>query len=222
MLDNCTVDLPTDRRLAIFALPGTGKTTLIHLLAGLAEPDAGEIERFARLSFPIGYVRSLKATLSARQNLMYACRVYGADIDEVSAFVERVTGLGELLDEPLKRLSVADRQFFASTLTYAIPFETYLVDGHFGGGGPDARAKNLAMLEARAETSGMIFATSFRTIAPRICDTGAVFSDGTIQLFDDIRDAVEVYERLENDRAMRRELSALEEEYGTDAMEEAS
>jgi capsular polysaccharide transport system ATP-binding protein len=222
VLDNCTIDIPTDRRLAIFGLPGSGKTTLMHLLTGLTEPNAGEIERFARLSFPVGYLRALKATLSARQNVVYACRVYGANVAEVSEFIERITGLGSLLDEPLRRLPVADRQLFASTLTYAIPFDTYMIDGHFGPGGPRAREKCLAMLEARAETSGLIFATSHRTIALRLCDTGAVLNDGQVELYEDIRDAAEAFERLESERAMQRELSAMDEEYGEDAMEDAS
>lgn len=219
VFDGLTIDLPTNRRLALFGLPGSGKSTLIRLLAGLEPPDEGTIERFARLSFPVGYLRAMKAKLSPRQNLTFASRIYGADVDEIMEFVERVTEFGDLMDEPLVRLPVRERQSFACALSYAIPFDTYLIDGIFAGGSPEFRIKCQAMLEARAATRGLIFATSQKTIALKICDCGAVLHDGQITLYDDVREAVNEYERLEREVAVTSEMSKLDDDYEARAVE---
>jgi capsular polysaccharide transport system ATP-binding protein len=219
VIDNLTINLPTDRLLAIFALPSGGKTTLMHLLSGLLEPTDGEIERFAQVSFPVGYVKALKTRLSSWQNVTYAARVYGADVEEVGKFVARITQFGDLMNESLKKLSLQDRMAFAYTLSYAIPFDTYLIDSAYGAGTPDFRRKCLAMLEARSKTSGVILATSHRAIATRLCDMGGVLHRGKITLYEDIHEAAEIYERLEAEVAMEREMSALDSTIDEDEAE---
>ncbi|MGC9418423.1 MAG: phosphoenolpyruvate carboxykinase (ATP), partial [Rhodovulum sp.] len=39
-----------------FGLSGTGKTTLINMMAGLEKPDEGRINRVCRISFPLGFM----------------------------------------------------------------------------------------------------------------------------------------------------------------------
>jgi capsular polysaccharide transport system ATP-binding protein len=183
--------LPTDRRLALLGAQGSGKSTLISLLAGLEEPSAGSIIRYARLSFPVGYSRGLKYYMSARQNASHAARIYEADIDEVVGFVEQVVDIGEEFDEPLRTLTAHQRAAFAFALAYAIPFDAYLLDGHIGSGDAEFRRKCFAMFEGRiAGGAGVILAVRDLRTARRYCDCGAVIRDGRLLVFDELEEAI--------------------------------
>ncbi|WP_226015730.1 ATP-binding cassette domain-containing protein [Novosphingobium sp. FKTRR1] len=195
VIDGLTVDLPSDRRLAILGAQQSGKTTLVQLLAGLITPGSGSIERLARLSFPAGYQRGFRMASTLGQNITFAAKIYGADADEVIGFVADVTGLGAMVDRPLRDLSVQDRMNTSFALTYALPFDTYLFDNTFTVGEPDFRAKCLAMFEARSRTSGMIVATKFARTASQFCDCALVLIKGHATYYDDVAQGVAAYEQ---------------------------
>lgn len=196
VVDGLTIDLPSDRRLAILGAQQSGKTTLVQLLSGLLSPSAGSIERHARLSFPAGYQRGFRMASTLGQNLTFAAKIYGADADEVIAFVAEVTGLGAMVDRPLRDLSVQDRMNTSFALAYALPFDTYLFDNTFSVGEPDFRAKCQAMFQARSRTAGVILATRFARTALQFCDCALVLDKGRATYFDTIAEGVAAYELL--------------------------
>jgi capsular polysaccharide transport system ATP-binding protein len=208
-----SVTLPTDRRLAIFGLPGSGKSTLISLLAGSEKPNSGTISRYARLSYPVGSAKGLKMSLSMRHNAKYVARIYGCNATEVMNFVEKLLGYEPIFDKPMKRLPAREKVAFHYALSYAIPFDTYLVDGSLAGPPGALRVKLLALCEARAETAGIIFATSHVRSARQICDMGAVISDKTLVLYDDLEEAIQVFEEAHDRHAMEEELVGIDGVY---------
>lgn len=194
--ETCTVfhglslNLPSDRCLAILGAAGSGKSTFIRLLAGLEEPSAGSIERYARVSFPVGYARGLRYHLSARQNLAYAARLYGADVDEVVEFVEGIVGLGEAFDAPLRGLTTHQLASLRFAMAYAVPFDTYLFDNFVAAGTPEFRQKCIAMFEARAAECGMIVAVRDLRTARRFCDAALVLDGCGGTLFDSLDEGI--------------------------------
>lgn len=139
VFDGVSIELPTHRRMAVLGGQETGKTTLVALLAGVIDPTAGRIERFAHLSFPAGYSRAFRMSNSVRQNVMFAARIYDADPEQVVDFVAGLLGLDALLDRPMRDLSVPQRLQVAFALTYALPFDCYLFDNIIGPGDPASR-----------------------------------------------------------------------------------
>jgi len=63
---------------------GSGKTTLLQALAGLITPQGGTIRRHAPHLY-LGHRPGIKTTLTARENLRYAARLYhgmhGAELE---------------------------------------------------------------------------------------------------------------------------------------------
>jgi len=56
ILDRASFRVEVGASLGILAPNGTGKTTLINMMAGLEKPDEGEIVRTSRVSFPLGFM----------------------------------------------------------------------------------------------------------------------------------------------------------------------
>lgn len=196
VLVDVSVTLPTDRRLAILGHHGSGKTTLIQLIAGLLSPTSGVIERYARISFPVGFNGGFRQRLSLRQNIAHAARLYGADVDEVTHFVTAVSNSQSALEEPLVSLPQQMRNCISYALGYAIPFDTYLFDNTIWTGDHEFREKCEAMFESRARSAGMILATRNVQMAARIADMGAILNDRELTLYDNIKDAIAAFKNL--------------------------
>jgi capsular polysaccharide transport system ATP-binding protein len=92
VLNNTSAEFPSGCNIGILGTNGTGKSTLIRLLAGTELPDCGRVSRDGRVSFPLGYGGTFHGALSGRENVAFLARVYGADtretIDYVAAFAE--------------------------------------------------------------------------------------------------------------------------------------
>jgi capsular polysaccharide transport system ATP-binding protein len=194
VFDNVTLDLPSDRRCAILGGEQSGKSVLVRMLAGIEEASAGTVTRHVNLSFPVGYVRAFRVLLSARENVQYAARIYGADPAEVIAFVDEVTGFGPQMDQPVRHMQLRDRVCLAYALSYAIPFDTYLIDEQIAPANAEFRELCQSMFAHRAKEAGVILATRNVRKALDYCDVGAVIKDRGLVYFADIKEAVKVYE----------------------------
>ena len=86
ILDRASFEVPLGQSLGILAPNGTGKTTLVNMMAGLEKPDEGEIYRNCRISFPLGFMGGVIPKLSANENARYIAELYGLDPDYVSSF----------------------------------------------------------------------------------------------------------------------------------------
>ena len=68
ILEKVSFRVELGRSLGILAPNGTGKTTLINMIAGLEKPDEGEIRRRCRISFPLGFMGGVVNKISAMEN----------------------------------------------------------------------------------------------------------------------------------------------------------
>ena len=56
ILEKVSFRVKLGESMGILAPNGTGKTTLVNMMAGLEKPDDGEIRRSCRVSFPLGFM----------------------------------------------------------------------------------------------------------------------------------------------------------------------
>ena len=193
IFDQLSAVLPTDRRLALLGEHGSGKSTLIRLLAGLEYPSSGQIERQAAVSFPLGYANGYSPGVSGRQNVIFMARSYGIDPLEMLAFVEEMTELNRILELPFGDFPQDSRVRFLYALSYAVPFDVYLIDQNPIIGSTEFAARCARMLEARMAESGLIYTTRDPRVARRYCDMGGILRDGQIDLYDDLEEAIAIY-----------------------------
>ena len=106
ILDKVSFQVELGTSLGILAPNGTGKTTLINMMAGLEKPDEGEINRGCKISFPLGFMGGVVNRLSAMENSRYIARLYGLDPDYVESYCRWLCGLNEYFDQPLGTLSL--------------------------------------------------------------------------------------------------------------------
>lgn len=78
------VEVPRGGCLAVVGPNGAGKSTLLRVIAGLAQPSAGELlldvrgDRRAAIGY-VGHATMLYPELTARENLVFAARLYAVE-----------------------------------------------------------------------------------------------------------------------------------------------
>lgn len=193
ILDRVSAVLPTDQHIGVLGRNGAGKSTLLRLLSGEEAPDAGRVDRRARVSWPLGFVGGFHPSLTARENLRFVCRIYGADIDDVTHYVDGFAELGAYFDMPISTLSSGMRARLAFGLSLAMQFECYLIDEIVSVGDRWFRAKAEDEFARIRDRAGMLMVSHNPAAVRRFCTAGLVLENGRLAMFDRLDDAIEHY-----------------------------
>lgn len=195
ILDRVSFRVELGNSLGILAPNGTGKTTLINMMAGLEKPDEGVIRRGARISFPLGFMGGVVSRVSAVENSRYIARLYGLDPDYVEAFCRWLCNLDEYFDQPLGTYSSGMRARFSFALMLALDFDIYLIDeGMPGSTDAEFNRKAGDVLRERLRTTTVIIVSHQPKVLEKFARSAAVLMDGKLHMFDTLEEAKQLYD----------------------------
>ena len=195
ILDRASFRVELGNSLGILAPNGTGKTTLINMMAGLEKPDEGVIRRECRISFPLGFMGGVVSRVSAVENSRFIARLYGLDPDYAESFCRWLCGLGEYFEQPLGTYSSGMRARFAFALLLALDFDIYLIDeGMPGSTDAEFNRKAGELLRERLRTTTVIIVSHQPATLEKFARQAAVLRDGKLHMFNTLEEAKQLYE----------------------------
>lgn len=195
ILEKTSFRVELGNSLGILAPNGTGKTTLINMIAGLEKPDDGEITRQCRVSFPLGFMGGVVSKLSAMENSRFIARLYDLDPDYVEAFCRWLCGLEEYFDMPVGTYSQGMRARFSFALLLALDFDMYLIDeGMPTTTDVEFNKKAGSLLRERLERATVIIVSHQAETLEKFCRSAAVLKDGRFMMFDTLEEAKRLYD----------------------------
>lgn len=195
ILDRASFRVDLGESLGILAPNGTGKTTMIRMMAGLEKPDEGEIRRGCRVSFPLGFMGGIVTKISARENARFIARLYGLDPDYVEAFCRWLCGLGEYFDQPVGTYSSGMRARFSFSLMLALDFDMYLIDeGMPNSTDVEFNRKAGDILAERLRSTTIIIVSHQPEILQKFARKAAVLMDGRLHMFETLEEAKQLYD----------------------------
>ena len=191
VLDDVTAAFAPGRLTAVVGRSGSGKTTMLHLLAGLERPTSGSV---TVAGTPLGTLTrtelaalrrrhvalvtqepGLVPYLSALENVELGLALRDAPADGARDALCTV-GLGERLDHPVDRLSAGERQRVAIARALAADVDLLLLDE------PTARldetnARSIAALFADVARGDRPIAVVCATHDPQLVELAAAVVD---------------------------------------------
>lgn len=195
ILDQASFRIELGNSLGILAKNGTGKTTIINMMAGLEKPDEGRIHRGCKISFPLGFMGGVVSRHTAKENCRYIARLYGLDPDYVEAFCRWLCGIDEYFDQPVGIYSQGMRSRFTFSLLLALDFEMYLIDeGMPNTTDAEFNRKAGEILRERLETTTVVIVSHQPATLERFAKSAAVLKDGRIHMFDTLEEAKQLYD----------------------------
>lgn len=195
ILDRVSFRVELGRSMGILAPNGTGKTTLIKMMAGLEKPDEGEIRRNCRISFPLGFMGGVLTRVSAMENSRYIAKLYGLDPDYVESFCRWLCGLGEYFDQPMGTYSSGMRARFSFALMLALDFDMYLIDeGMPGSTDVEFNRKAGDILKERLSSTTIIIVSHQPATLEKFASSAGVLMGGKLYMFDTLEEARQLYD----------------------------
>jgi len=195
ILDRASFRVELGNSLGILAPNGTGKTTLINMMAGLEKPDEGTIKRSCRVSFPLGFMGGVVNKHTARENARFIARLYGLDPDYVEAFCRWLCGIDEYFDMPVGTYSQGMRSRFTFSLLLALEFDIYLIDeGMPSTTDVEFNRKAGSILRDRLKDATVIVVSHQAQTLEKFCRSAAVLHDGRLHMFDTLEEAKRLYD----------------------------
>lgn len=195
ILDRASFRVELGNSLGILAPNGTGKTTIINMMAGLEKPDEGQIVRGCRVSFPLGFLGGVVSKHTGRENARYIARLYDLDPDYVEAFSRWLCGIAEYYDMPVGTYSQGMRARFTFSIMLALDFDIYLIDeGMPQTTDTEFNRKAGEVLRERLETTTVIIVSHQPQTLERFARSAAVLRDGHLHMFDNLEEAKQLYD----------------------------
>lgn len=195
ILDRASFRVELGNSLGILAKNGTGKTTIINMMAGLEKPDEGRILRSSRISFPLGFMGGVINKHTATENARYIARLYGLDPDYVEGFCRWLCGLDEYFDMPIGTYSAGMRGRFSFALMLALDFDIYLIDeGMPSTTDVEFNRKAGSILKDRLSRATMVVVSHQAATLEKFCRSAAVLRNGQLYMFDTLEEAKRLYD----------------------------
>ena len=195
ILDRASFRVELGNSLGILAPNGTGKTTLINMMAGLEKPDEGKVTRTSRISFPLGFMGGVVSKHTGTENARYIARLYGLDPDYVEAFCRWLCDIAEYFDMPVGTYSSGMRARFSFALLLAMDFDIYLIDE----GMPSTTDVNFnrkagSILRERLQKATVVVVSHQAETLEKFCRSAAVLRNGQLYMFDTLEEAKRLYD----------------------------
>ena len=198
-LNDISFDVHPGETIGIIGNNGAGKTTLLKAIAGIIEPDRGEIERgeinLSMLSLQVGFMPQL----SGHENAILSGMLLGLDrataehrVGDIEAFAD----LGEHFNERLATYSAGMRARLGFSCALYSAAAVLLIDEVLGVGDQDFRVKSNAAIKALIQSNRTVLLASHNLATLReLCDRLVWVDNGTVRAAGTTTEILKQYTR---------------------------
>ena len=198
-VDDLDLDVPRGGVHGFLGPNGSGKTTTIRMLLGLATPTSGTMHLFGtpvreRLDEVIGRVGAVvespkfSPTFSARQNLLLLARSVGVADTAVDEALDRV-GLGDRAEDRFKSYSLGMKQRLAIAATLLKSPDLLILDEPTNGLDP-AGIREIRELIRDLGEAGVTVLLSSHILAEvqQVCTSATIIGNGRMLMSGNVED----------------------------------
>lgn len=200
-LEDVSFDLYDGEVVGVIGRNGAGKSTLLKLLAGIIQPDRGEVwqkpgMRASLLALQVGFLQDLTGV----ENAILSCVLLGmtrkaakARLSSIAEFSE----IGSAMAEPLSTYSTGMRARLGFGVALAASPDILLIDEVLGVGDAPFRKKSSAMLRERISggQSAIVVSHSMNTLKG-LCSKLVVIDKGKSVLYGPLEEVLPQYEAM--------------------------
>ena len=196
-LDRIDLTIEHGTRIGLVGRNGVGKTTLLHVIAGIYVPEAGKVAVEGKIASLFASSLGIDPELSGRENIELRGLYLGlskADIRKRIDDVIEFTELGRFIDMPFRAYSAGMRARLDFAISTSIQAEILLLDEGLGVGDASFIDKANRRLSTLSEAAGIIVVASHsEELLRKTCTTAAFMEAGRILAVGPVDEVLALY-----------------------------
>ncbi|WP_166375932.1 ABC transporter ATP-binding protein [Aeromicrobium phragmitis] len=186
-IDDVSFVIDEGESVAILGYNGSGKSTMLKMISGVLEPDAGRVLVRGRLAGLIEVGAGFHPDLSGRENVYLNAAILGMKKHEIDARFDDIvefSGIEPFIDQEVKHYSSGMFMRLAFSVAIHAELDILLVDEILSVGDAPFRAKCQEKIHSLAqEGKTMVIVSHDLDMVRDLCERGIVIREGH-QIFD--------------------------------------
>jgi ABC-type polysaccharide/polyol phosphate transport system ATPase subunit len=197
-LNNVGLKIASGEVVGIMGANGSGKSTILRVIAGIYTPDEGKIRVEGRVTLLSGVGTGFQQDLTGRENMMLSGSIFGFSTKKMTELAEKIivfSGVEEFIDDPLRTYSSGMRARLGFAIISHLEPDILLLDEVMSVGDYEFRKKSRERIEelVRGDATVVIAGHSI-SIMRSLCDRVYALSNGEIVTDGDMESAFEYYQ----------------------------
>jgi lipopolysaccharide transport system ATP-binding protein len=199
-LSDVSLDVEHGEMLGLIGPNGCGKSTLLQLIAGILEPDGGQVEAHGRVTSLLELGAGFSPELSGRENIYLNASLHGVPrraVDERFDAIVSFAELGRFIDTPVRNYSSGMYMRLGFAVAAHLDPEIVLVDEAFAVGDEAFQRKCLQrILEFKRQGVTIVLVSHELTMIERLCSKACLLYGGVVQAYGPVEDTIARYHQL--------------------------
>lgn len=196
-LRNVSFSINTGSVLGIIGRNGSGKSTILQIVAGLLEPSEGELEVRGKISALLELGAGFNPEFTGRENIFLSGSVHGQSserMEERFADIVSFADIGPHLDQPVKTYSTGMFARLAFAVAIQVDPEILIVDEILSVGDLGFQAQCFRKIEQLREKGvSILFVTHDLNAIQTLCDHVILLDQGRVREEGNPQDVVNAY-----------------------------
>jgi ABC-2 type transport system ATP-binding protein/lipopolysaccharide transport system ATP-binding protein len=218
-LRDVSFNIEKGKMIGIIGSNGSGKSTMLKLLAGIMGPTTGSIRVKGRVSALIELGAGFHTELSGRENIFINGIILGLSRREIKERFDNIVkfaGLEDFIDSPVKTYSSGMYMRLGFAIAINVDPDILLIDEILAVGDEEFQHKCLNKInEFKRKGKTLVFVSHDLGSIVRLCDEVVWIEDGVLKARGLARMVIDSYTEyvasFEEERAFENHQSALEE-----------
>ncbi len=185
--------------LGIVGRNGSGKTTLLRSVAGIFQPDEGEIDthgnRVSLMAIGIGF----NGNNTGRENILKSGMLLGCRLDYVKEHMDEIiefSELGDFIDRPVRTYSSGMYSKLSFSVTAILDTDIMLVDEVLSVGDERFRKKSFKKMEELMLSDRTVLIVSHATeTLKKFCNKVLWINDGNFMMLGETEEVLQAYDK---------------------------
>lgn len=197
-LRDVSFDLYRGETLGVVGRNGSGKSSLLRLLAGIVDPDEGSIHNagasVSLLSLKLGFL----GYLSGRENAVLSAMFLGMSRRDIESRMEQIieyAELGDFFDAPVNTYSAGMKARLAFAVAFQVNPDVLLIDEVAGVGDVRFKTRSFQTMEerVRSEHSTVVFVSHSHAQIRHFCSRTLWLDQGRMMMIGDTKEVLHAY-----------------------------
>ena len=207
-------EVPTGSTFGVIGSNGSGKSTLLKTMAGILEPDKGEVEIEGRVSALLELGAGFHPELSGRENVFLNGAILGLSKKEITARFDDIVefaGLADFIDTPVKNYSSGMFVRLGFAVAAHVEPDVLLIDEVLSVGDESFQRRCAEKIdEFRRDGRTIVFVSHGLGQVEQLCEDVAWIDKGELKMLGPAAEVISAYqgeshqaERVEGEQGSR-------------------